>query len=160
LKYGKGPFGQFTRNLSNADQNLVLSDAYGNDIDQVHYDDDLPWPDADGNGLYLQLINDSLDNSLPSSWMATDDNIVSTDYQDIPSTIHVYPNPTNGLVQIRAGETISNIDITDLQGRTLLNFDVREKDFSFDISQVPVGVYFMRIIIEQNIWIEKIIKGE
>jgi hypothetical protein len=49
---------------------------------------------------------------------------VSTDYQDIPSTIHVYPNPTNGLVQIRAGETISNIDITDLQGRTLLNFDV------------------------------------
>jgi len=92
--------------------------------------------------------------------MATDDNIVSTDYQDIPSTIHVYPNPTNGLVQIRAGETISNIDITDLQGRTLLNFDVREKDFSFDISQVPVGVYFMRIIIEQNIWIEKIIKGE
>ena len=160
LKYGKGPFGQFTRNLSNADQNLVLSDAYGNDIDQVHYDDDLPWPDADGNGLYLQLINNSLDNSLPSSWMATDDNIVSTDYQDIHPMIHVYPNPTNGLVQIRAGKTISNIDITDLQGRTLLNFDVREKDFSFDISQVPVGVYFMRIIIEQNIWIEKIFKGE
>jgi hypothetical protein len=29
------PFGQFTRNLSNKSQKIVLADAYGNTIDSV-----------------------------------------------------------------------------------------------------------------------------
>jgi hypothetical protein len=160
LKYGKASFGQFTRNLSNSNQNLTLSDAFGNEIDHVHYDDDLPWPDADGNGLHLQLISSTLDNSLPESWIAAEDNVVSTDFVANNPIIHVYPNPTNGLVQIHAEASISNIDITDLQGRTLLTYTVNEKDFSFDIAQLPTGLYFMKFIIEKNIWVEKIFKGE
>jgi hypothetical protein len=31
------PFGQFTRNLSNKSQKIVLADAYGNTIDSVEY---------------------------------------------------------------------------------------------------------------------------
>jgi hypothetical protein len=34
-KYGMTPFGQFTRNLSNKSQKIVLADAYGNTIDSV-----------------------------------------------------------------------------------------------------------------------------
>jgi hypothetical protein len=157
-KYGKAPFGQFTRNLSNADQDLVLSDAFGNEIDHVHYYDDLPWPDADGNGSFLQLISDTLDNSLASSWMAVNENTVSTDFHVIDPLIHVYPNPTTGQVRISAGQVIANMDITDLQGRTLKSFPVHEKDFSFDMSQFPAGLYFIRIIIAKNSWIEKIVR--
>ena len=158
-KYGVAPYGQFTRNLSNADQDLKLSDAFGNEIDHVHYYDDFPWPDADGNGSILQLISDTLDNSLASSWMAVDDKTVSSNFPSIDPLIHLYPNPTTGQVQIHAGEVMTNIEITDLQGRALATFAVHEKDFSFDISYLPVGLYFIRVIIAQDRWIEKICKN-
>jgi hypothetical protein len=48
------PFGQFTRNLSNKSQKIVLADAYGNTIDSVEYFDADPWPtSADGGGTTL-----------------------------------------------------------------------------------------------------------
>jgi len=40
--YGTTPFGQFTRNLSDKSQKMVLSDAFGNTIDAVEYSDSTP----------------------------------------------------------------------------------------------------------------------
>jgi hypothetical protein len=152
------PFGQFTRNLSNAGQSLVLSDAFGNVIDQVHYSDSLPWPDADGNGLFLKLISNTLDNSLASSWIAVSDNTVSADLFAVDPRIRVYPNPTTGKVQVNTGYLITTIDITDLQGKILASYPVYEKDFTFDISHLPDGLYFIRVITSKDIRVEKIIK--
>lgn len=64
LKYDFKPFGQFSRYLSNKSENLLLLDAFGNIIDNVNYSDSFPWPDADGNGYYLELPEASLDNSV------------------------------------------------------------------------------------------------
>jgi len=72
--YGVKAFGQFSRNLSNHSENLVLADAFGNAIDSVRYSDINPWPkEADGNGSYLQLKALDLDNSLASSWTISSD---------------------------------------------------------------------------------------
>jgi hypothetical protein len=71
IAYGFKPYGQFTRHLSNKSENLVLLDAFGNVIDNVHYSDSIPWPDADGNGYYLELSDIDLDNGLASSWEAS-----------------------------------------------------------------------------------------
>ena len=71
-KNGIAPFGQYTRNLSNSSQNIVLADAFGNIIDKVEYFDTAPWPTAaDGGGSYLQLISTNLDNNLATSWVAS-----------------------------------------------------------------------------------------
>lgn len=68
-RYGSTPFGQFSRNLSNSSQKLVLADAFGNVIDSVEYFDTAPWPTTpDGGGSYLQLMNLNLDNNLGTSW--------------------------------------------------------------------------------------------
>ena len=56
--------GQFTRNLSNKGEKLVLADGFGNVIDSVSYSDQPPWPNADGNGYYLELIDPFSDNSI------------------------------------------------------------------------------------------------
>lgn len=157
-KYAIQAFGQFTRDLSNSNQNLLLSDAFGNEIDHVHYYDDLPWPDADGNGKFLQLINVTYDNSLASSWIAVSDYTVGTDSPATDPLFHVYPNPSKGQVQITAEHIMESIEITDLQGRTLENYTVNGKDFSFEISQLPNGIYFIRIITSLEIRFEKIIK--
>jgi hypothetical protein len=157
-KYSKAPFGQFTRHLSNADQYLLLLDAFGNEIDHVHYYDSLPWPDADGNGLFLKLISDTLDNSLASSWEAAGDNTVSTDLPDHDLPVLVYPNPSTGEVQISAGQMINAIDITDVQGRTLLTFNSHEKEVVIDVAQLPLGMYFIRITMANEIRIKKFMR--
>jgi hypothetical protein len=64
------PFGQFTRNLSNKSQKIVLADAYGNTIDSVEYFDADPWPTSADGGTYLDLVNTALDNNIASSWVA------------------------------------------------------------------------------------------
>ncbi|MBE9464510.1 CotH kinase family protein [Dyadobacter subterraneus] len=70
--YAKSAFGQYTRNLSNKSQKLVLSDAFGNTIDVVEYFDSAPWPtSADGGGKSLELKEPNLDNSLASNWQAS-----------------------------------------------------------------------------------------
>ncbi|GLU54345.1 CotH kinase family protein [Dyadobacter frigoris] len=70
--YGKTAFGQYTRNLSNKSQKLVLSDAFGNTIDVVEYLDNTPWPSsADGGGKSLELKEVNLNNSLASNWQAS-----------------------------------------------------------------------------------------
>ncbi|MHC1706970.1 MAG: CotH kinase family protein [Bacteroidales bacterium] len=158
-KCGSAPFGQFTRNLSNAGQNLLLQDAFGNEIDQVHYYDDLPWPDADGNGKFLHLISTTLDNSLASSWVAVGDNTVGMLSMLMDPMVQVYPNPTQGQLRINSGYVMKTLDVTDLHGRVLNDFLVNEKEFTLDISMLPDGVYFIRVITAVGTRYQKIIKG-
>jgi spore coat protein CotH len=158
-RYGFSAFGQFTRNLSNSNEVLLLLDGFGNEIDFVHYDDGSPWPDADGNGKFLQLIGLSLDNSLASSWMAVSENTVGIDVVGKSLFVQVSPNPTYGQVRISGGQKIETIGITDLQGKTLAMYAVQDKEYSFDISQLPDGIYFLRIATAQEIRFVKLIKN-
>jgi len=99
--YGLVPLGQFGRNLSNKSQKLVLSDAWGNTIDEVEYKDEAPWPlEADGKGSFLELINLSFDNSLASSWIAKD-----SAFQEVKivTSISLFPNPFINQLNIKNG---------------------------------------------------------
>ncbi|PHX73952.1 MAG: secretion system protein Por [Chitinophagaceae bacterium] len=99
--YGIAALGQFGRNLSNKSQKLVLSDAWGNTIDEVEYKDEAPWPlEADGKGSFLELINLSFDNSLASSWIAKD-----SAFQEVKivTSISLFPNPFINQLNIKNG---------------------------------------------------------
>lgn len=139
--YNTVPFGQFSRNLSNKSENLVLVDAWGNVIDQVHYYDSDPWPwQADGEGPYLQLIDLDLDNSLPESWtVGYDLTEVSEDSE--AEGFKVFPNPTTGVVNI-VGAPEGEYRITNIMGQTLMAGPLNE---SIDVSKLPSGIYFITI---------------
>ena len=158
-RYGFSAFGQFTRNLSNSTEQLLLLDGFGNEIDFVQYDDGPPWPDADGNGKFLQLIGLGLDNSLASSWMAVSDNTVGLETVTGNHKIAVYPNPTSGQVRISGGLGMETIGITDLHGKTLAIYNVHDKQFSMDISHLPAGIYFIRIASAADVRFVKLIKN-
>ncbi len=65
--FGKGSDGF---NLSGKGELISLKNATGELIDLVEYDNKLPWPEEpDGEGPTLQLIEPSLDNSLPENWI-------------------------------------------------------------------------------------------
>jgi hypothetical protein len=157
-KYSFSPFDQFTRNLSDDGQDLALLDGYGNVIDNVSYSDTLPWPDASGNGLYLKLKDPALDNNLPSSWVASNEELF--DENNIPGDLQMmlFPNPVTDILTIQNGTEIISIKLFDLSGRLLAAMQVNSQVIDLDMRQYPGGIYFIRAVTANGVVTRKIIK--
>ena len=148
--YNSTPFGQYERKLSNKDENIVLADAWGNVIDEVHYFDSEPWPtEPDGNGPYLQLIDLDADNSLAENWT------YSTYYDAVDDVLEdnvmIYPNPSNGIVHISSRNEFSCCQIYNLQGKLLIDNKLSDKNGSIDITNLDFGLYILKIQYSDNI---------
>ena len=149
--YNKTPFGEYDRKLSNKSENIVIADAWGNVIDEVCYSDSRPWPtQADGYGPYLQLIDLDLDNSLPQNWT------FSTYYDNVDEIyanyVVVYPNPSNGIINIISEKEIVSVDVIDLSGRIIATYSSNTIDISF----LNSGLYILKINGIEDFCIEKI----
>lgn len=144
--YNMIPFGQFNRNLSNKSENLVLVDAWGNVIDQVHYYDSDPWPwQADGEGPYLQLMDLDLDNSLPENWTIGDDlTRVSETLAD--GGFRAFPNPTDGIIYVET-QCIASLSyrIFNMFGQTLLTGIIHSDFQQINVGHLPAGLYFVTV---------------
>lgn len=71
-QYGFVPLGPFGGKLSGEGENVRLSNASGNVIDEVDYRETFPWPVSSGGaGPSMELIHPSLDNNLGGSWRAS-----------------------------------------------------------------------------------------
>ena len=144
---GTTAFGEFTRNLSNKAQNLILSDAFGNIIDQVNYSDTAPWPTAaDGQGSFLQLINTNLDNNLASSWVASNANLSNSNYNlRHYTTLKVFPNPAKSYINICINES-SNYKIYNLNGAMLQSGTIDINNNKINISNLDYGLYNIQVM--------------
>ncbi len=142
--YSTLPFGQYTRNLSNKSENLVLADAWGNIIDEVHYLDSLPWPImADGGGPYLELIDLNLDNSLPENWTLGYD-LTKLEESNGPS-VKIYPNPVDDLLMIEAEKNIVRCQVLNMSGILLLDNVTMGKNITLDTSRLTPGIYVLKL---------------
>lgn len=145
--YHTEPFGQFSRNLSNKSENLVLADAWGNIIDAVCYQDSDPWPwEADGEGYYLELIDLDLDNSLPESWTVGND-LTGVTENSVSKGFRIYPNPAKDVLYVELRpEALSSISteyrITNLMGQTMMAGPLKDR---IEVSNLPSGLYFITI---------------
>lgn len=143
--YNTTPFGQYTRKLSNKSENLVLADAWGNIIDQVHYSDSLPWPmEADGEGPYLQLKDLNSDNSLAENWTIGDD-LTKIDKFIENQNIALYPNPTSGKIHIALSENATHCQIVGLMGNVLQDISPSSPVFDLDLRGLPSGMYLVKV---------------
>ena len=61
-------------------------------------------------------------------------------------TWRYYPNPTNGIINIKADIDIDEIFLTDLTGKLLQSLTRMKKDrvYQMDLSIYPVGLYLLR----------------
>jgi hypothetical protein len=157
--YGRAPLGQFGRNLSNKSQKLVLSDAWGNTIDEVEYKDETPWPvEADGKGSFLELINLSFDNSLASSWIAKDS---AFQQNKIETTISIFPNPFIHQMIIKNGnEYPLHLRIFNATGQLIETINNLSQGQEIQIgSRYRSGIYFIEATGNREKVIRKIIKS-
>jgi hypothetical protein len=157
-KYGFSPSGQFTRNLSNAGEKLVLADGFGNVIDSVSYSDHAPWPNADGNGYFLELIDPLSDNSLASNWRLSTNTILSVIKTESLGKLKFYPSPVKDMLTIETSGIIKSIELIDFQGRVLKKIDANSGIYKLDMSSCPQGIYLIQIFTPDGNYVQKILK--
>ena len=162
--YGFAPFGEFSRDLSNSSYKIILSDAFGNTVDEVVYTDSTPWPEeADGSGSYLQLSDLNADNSLASNWIASSASLSMDSNANFQPQLLVYPNPTKGVVTI---ELISSrtepleLSIYNSLGQFVVSFQLISNKSEINLSSLSNGFYYYTIKNNTGIILKnKIIKN-
>jgi len=156
--YGYSPFGQFTRNLSNKSQKLTLADAFGNIIDSVEYSDSSPWPtEADGNGSFLELTDLNSDNSLASSWKAS--NIVMGVAKiSYDNEITIYPTPAQKTITVQNNmKSIKSYEIIDLMGREIMRNNFISN--TINIEYLTPNIYLLKLyLMDGTCTVNKIVK--
>ena len=157
-RYEMTPFGQYTRHLSNKDENLVLADAWGNIIDEVHYFDDDPWPwQADGEGPYLELKDLDSDNSLAENWIIG--HYLNTNEFIESQQVAVFPNPVKNTVHVETREVIIDGQLIDLTGNVVMHFNPSASDFRLDLGNLADGLYLLKMqVADGQIVFGKIVK--
>jgi hypothetical protein len=88
---------------------------------------------------------------------------LSVDYFNNPELFRVYPNPSNGLFNIRINQYVGKvtIEVVDLNGR--LVYSQNNTDFnvekSIDMSQFQSGMYIVKVNNNQVNFSQKIVKN-
>ncbi len=75
------------------------------------------------------------------------------------NVVKTYPNPTKGQFTIEnESQLIDSVQITDFLGKIVLEKNINDKKFEFDISDLSNGIYFAKVHSAGNTEILKIIK--
>ncbi len=73
--------------------------------------------------------------------------------------IRVYPNPASNhfSIDILQGVEITILEIINIQGKVSLHQKVTNGNYSFDVSHLPKGLYFIRIYTSEGPEVKKLI---
>ena len=75
------------------------------------------------------------------------------------SQLSIYPNPSNGKILISGGNKLTKLEIHNTTGVTVYatsNFEGNNAK-QIDISNFPVGIYFVKVSDKENIYSKKIL---
>lgn len=162
--------GNLGYSIANSGELLRLYNNFGLVIDSVWYDDKLPWPEkADGRGPTLELINYTWDNALPQSWYAFSgafgtpggrNHIVNVSAGSVVTSqdlLSLYPNPGNGLVNVRLNSLPeAQIEVFNQLGQLILQQTVAG-EARLDLREQPAGVYYVKASTTQGNFTQKLI---
>ncbi|HUX58039.1 MAG TPA: CotH kinase family protein [Bacteroidales bacterium] len=157
-KYGIAASGQYTRNLSNSGESLILADGFGNVIDSVKYSNLPPWPDANANEYYLDLSDPLSDNSLAANWVASNATIVSVEDFNNEMSLKLYPSIVRDILQIEGEGVINTLQLYDIQGYMLKVITVNSVRYNLDMTSQLPGMYLIKVTSGERNYVRKIIK--
>jgi hypothetical protein len=98
-------------------------------------------------------------NSTDVYWMLVDDiEVIPGQHAGISNvtdaTVQLYPNPTSNVLNINA-EGVQEVSVIDINGRTVMT----EKNVNtVNLSDLANGVYYVRVITNNGVATEKIVK--
>lgn len=144
-RYGFAPFDQFLGGISNSGENVILADTYGFILDEVTYNDQLPWVIlADGDGASLELRNPNDDNEIAENWFANITPYGSPGAQNIEEAINCDPEPPQIVINeinYKSSDTNNAGDWVELYNNSGSSVDLSLWTFQDEgaIYTIPVG---------------------
>ena len=111
----------------------------------------------DTNGLYSVVALDT--NGCADTALFNVTYITSTGiWNNSSSTINLYPNPANDILNISSSDNIKSLKVKDLLGRIIYSsLDINSKSISLNTSNFRNNVYLLSLIINDKLIIKKII---
>jgi hypothetical protein len=111
----------------------------------------------DTNGLYSVVALDS--NGCADTALFNVTYITSTGiWNNLRSTINLYPNPANDILNISSSDNIKSLKVKDLLGRIVYSsLDINSKSISLNTSYFSNNVYLLSFLIKDELVIKKII---
>ena len=110
------------------------------------------WPGAWGN---MDI------NAGEEAWLFfqkyIDDILSSSSYSFLEKNIHIFPNPTNGLIHIESNNRFEFLEITlyNALGKTI---KINLSNENIDLSDISSGIYFLIIRTSKGMITKKIMK--
>ncbi len=127
---------QYQGGLSGGGEEITLFDVDGNVMDQVSYDDSAPWPtEPDGDGFTLALRDPGLDNSVASSWAA------SQQFGGTPNADNGFSTDSTQISIFATGTTANEIIELEIDGVVVATYDLGENG-------TVIGDYAARNFVE------------
>jgi PKD repeat protein len=74
------------------------------------------------------------------------------------TAISIFPNPTNGLVQIQSPISIQSILVFDITGKQLLQQEPNTQTDEININNLPQGLYQIHVQTEMGVLVKKLVK--
>lgn len=91
-------------------------------------------------------------------YLAIDDLAINGGFQGIEdvreANVAIYPNPTTSILNINA-EGVQEVSVLDMNGRTIMS---EQNANTIDMSELANGVYFVRVITNNGVSTQKIVK--
>ncbi len=122
------------------------------------------------NGGYLRAWIDVAGNycDQPESLLASMDDKTSYGNLDFAgehknSPFRIYPNPTTGqfsleMIDAKTSASIA-VQILGIRGETIQQAILSgSHKYSFDLSAMPAGIYFLRVLLEDEVVVQKVVK--
>ena len=157
------PTGSSPQSFMNyAELNDLLMDQ-SNVVWYLTYDDamngknPLPYnmPLVNGVTYYAVTIGTNGCPSLPTSIKV----IITLGINDFDLTkLKYYPNPVNDILTISYVETITKVEIFDLNGRMVMSKDFDSERVELDFNRLSFGTYMLKIQTKENSQFVKIVK--
>jgi polyhydroxybutyrate depolymerase len=86
-----------------------------------------------------------------------DDILSNTSYSFLNKNIHVFPNPTKGLIHVKSNDRFDILEITlvNVLGTTI---EINLSNESIDLSDINTGIYFLSVKTSKGMITKKIMK--
>jgi hypothetical protein len=107
--------------------------------------------------VYLAFVNNTEDGFILylDDLHAWKEDPVSVNEIAAAIQVNVYPNPMTEIVNVETSAQLIQIELLSLNGDLILS----SKNASLNLSNYPVGVYFLKVVTEEGIVVKRIIKN-
>lgn len=114
------------------------------------------WPDTTTEYEVTIVSNSGIGCSNTASVIVIVDDTSSLADVDLTGKITVYPNPTDGQVNVRSEQTLINeLYIYDMMGRQIRRLRVDALNTTFDLRDFATGTYILQLKMENGVVVRK-----